>query len=147
MRADGTFDAHAHLAQSLLIEALRAHLAERAGHSTGWLFALGDRQMRAAIEAMHSDPARKWSLHDLATIAGMSRSSFAVRFKETVGEPALEYLTRWRMMVAADRLSRRGLPIATVAPMVGYGSESAFGAAFKRVIGASPRQFARDASI
>ena len=73
----------------------------------------------------------------------MSRSSFAVRFKDKVGEPAMDYLTRWRMMVASDRLANAGMPIAVVAPTVGYESESAFGAAFKRVIGYSPRQFAK----
>jgi len=134
-----------HLAQALLIEALRLHLAEHSHDSTGWLFALADTQMRAVITAMHSEPGRKWTLEALAKVAGMSRSSFAVRFKETVGEPAMDYLTRWRMMVASDRLSHGG-SIALVAPTVGYESESAFGAAFKRVIGASPRQFAKAAA-
>jgi AraC-like DNA-binding protein len=132
-----------HLAQALLIEALRIHLVERSPHSTGWLFALADRQMHAVIAAMHSDPGNKWTLAALARIGGMSRSSFAVRFKETVGESAMDYLTRWRMMIAADRLANGGMPIAVVAPTVGYESESAFGAAFKRVIGYSPRQFAK----
>jgi AraC-like DNA-binding protein len=134
-----------HLAQALLIEALRLHLAEHAHHSTGWLFALADRQMRAVIAAIHAAPGRKWTLEALARVAGMSRSSFAARFKATVGEPAMEYLTRWRMMVAADRLANAGMPIALVAPIVGYESESAFGAAFKRVIGYPPRQFAKAA--
>jgi AraC-like DNA-binding protein len=132
-----------HLAKALLIEALRLHLAERSQHSTGWLFALADRQMRAVISAMHAEPGRKWTLEALARVAGMSRSSFAVRFKETVGEPAMDYLTRWRMMIASDRLANAGMSIAVVAPTVGYESESAFGAAFKRVIGYSPRQFAK----
>jgi AraC-like DNA-binding protein len=132
-----------HLAQALLIEALRLHLAEHSHHSTGWLFALADRQMRAVIAAMHAEPGRKWTLEALARVAGMSRSSFAVRFKETVGEPAMDYLTRWRMLVASDRLANGGMSIAVVAPTVGYESESAFGAAFKRVIGYSPRQFAK----
>jgi len=134
-----------HLAQALLIEALRLHLAEPGGHSAGWLFALADRQMRAVIAAMHAEPARKWTLEALARVAGMSRSSFAVRFKETVGEPAMDYLTRWRMMLASDRLASGG-SIAVVAPTVGYESESAFGAAFKRVMGYSPRQFAKAAA-
>jgi len=132
-----------HLAQTLLIEALRLHLAERSRDSAGWLFALADRKMFAVIAAMHEDPGRKWTLEGLAQIAGMSRSSFAVRFKATVGEPAMDYLTRWRMMLAADRLANGGMPISAVAPTVGYLSESAFGAAFKRVVGASPRQFSR----
>ena len=108
-----------HLAQTLLIEALRLHLAERSQQRTGWLFALADRQMHAVIAAMHADPAHKWTLRDLARVAGMSRSSFAVRFRETVGEPAMDYLTRWRMMVAADRLATQGTSIAIVAPQVG----------------------------
>ncbi len=135
-----------HLAQALLVEALRLHLAEQSHHSTGWLFALADRRMRAVIAAMHAAPGRKWTLQALAKVAGMSRSSFAVRFKATVGEPAMDYLTRWRMLLAADRLANGGLPIALVAPAVGYESESAFGAAFKRVMGYSPRQFAKAAA-
>jgi AraC-like DNA-binding protein len=132
-----------HLAQSLLVEALRLHLAEHSHKNTGWLFALADKQMRAVIGAMHAEPGRKWTLEALARVAGMLRSSFAVRFKDSVGEPAMDYLTRWRMMVASDRLANGGMSIAVVAPTVGYESESAFGAAFKRVIGTSPRQFAK----
>lgn len=132
-----------HLAQALLIEALRLHLAEHSTDSTGWLFALADKQMRAVIAVMHAEPGRKWTLETLARVAGMSRSSFALRFKETVGEPPMDYLTRWRMMVASDRLANAGMPIALVAPSVGYESESAFGAAFKRVTGFTPRQFAK----
>ena len=135
-----------HLAQALLIEALRLHLAEHSPRSTGWLFALADQRMRAAIGAMHAEPGRKWTLAALAKVAGMSRSSFAVRFKDTVGEPAMDYLTRWRMMLASDRLANGATPIALVAPTVGYESESAFGAAFKRVMGCSPRQFAKAAA-
>jgi len=135
-----------HLTQALLIEALRLHLMERPGQPSGWLFALADRQMLAAMTAMHGEPGRKWTLESLARVAGMSRSSFAARFKERVGEPAMDYLTRWRMMLAADRLANAGMSIAVVAPSVGYESESAFGAAFKRVIGYSPRQFAKGAA-
>ncbi len=135
-----------HLTQALLIEALRIHLTDRSRADAGWLFALADRQILAVMTAMHSDIGRKWTLEDLARVAGMSRSTFAVRFKETVGEPAMDYLTRWRMMVAADRLANAGMSIAIVAPTVGYESESAFGAAFKRVIGYSPRQFAKGAA-
>ena len=134
-----------HLAQALLIEALRLHLSECSNDSTGWLFALADRQMYAVIAAMHADPGRRWTLQDLADVAGMSRSSFAARFKVTVGEPAMDYLTRWRMMVAAERFAKGGLSISIVAHAVGYQSDSAFGAAFKRVLGHSPRQFARAA--
>lgn len=132
-----------HLTQALLIEALRLHLLDQSDRSAGWLFALADRQMNAVLAAMHAEPARKWTLATLAQVAGMSRSSFAVRFKESVGEPAMDYLTRWRMMLAADRLAKEATPIALVAPTVGYESESAFGAAFKRAFGHSPRQYSK----
>lgn len=135
-----------HLTQALLIEALRLHLMDRSGEPSGWLFALADRQLSAVMAAMHNDPGRKWTLDALARVAGMSRSTFAVRFRQAVGEPPMDYLTRWRMMLAADRLANAGMSIAVVAPTVGYESESAFGAAFKRVIGYSPRQFAKSAA-
>lgn len=134
-----------HLTQALLIEALRLHLVDQSSRSAGWLFALADRQMNAVLAAMHAEPSRKWTLATLARVAGMSRSSFAVRFKDSVGEPVMDYLTRWRMMLAADRLANEGMPIAVVAPTVGYESESAFGAAFKRAFGQSPKQYAKGA--
>ncbi|WBO23820.1 AraC family transcriptional regulator [Sphingomonas abietis] len=134
-----------HLAQTLLIEAFRLHLADGATAGVGWLYALGEPRIRSAMAAIHADPARRWRLEDLAATAGMSRTSFAVRFREILGEPAMEYLTRWRMVLAAQRLREGRQSIAVVAPAVGYESESAFGAAFKRVIGLSPRSFANAA--
>ena len=135
-----------HLAQTLLIETLRLHLAEQSKDRTGWLFALADRQMGSVLAALHAEPGRRWTLQALAQVAGMSRSSFAARFKATVGEPAMEYLTRWRMLIAADRLANTGAPVSVVAHALGYDSDSAFGAAFKRVIGCAPRQFAKAAA-
>jgi hypothetical protein len=74
--------------------------------------------MHAVISAIHRNPQQKWTLASLARVAGMSRSSFAVRFKKIVGEPAMDYLTRWRMLIAADRLANSGMSIAAVAPTV-----------------------------
>ena len=130
-----------HLAQMLLIQALRALLDERAKDGAGWLFALGNRRLRMALTAMHGDLSRRWTLQALADVAGMSRSSFAAKFAAAVGQPAMDYLTRWRMRVAADRLAKAGASISALAPMLGYESESAFGVAFKRVMGCSPRRF------
>jgi AraC-like DNA-binding protein len=132
-----------HLAHLLLVQALRLHMAEGARGGVGWLFALADRQMSAAIGAMHADPARRWTLRDLAEVAGMSRSSFAVKFKATVGASAMDYLTRWRMLLAGDRLATSRDPISVIAPALGYESESAFSTAFKRVMACSPRRYAR----
>jgi AraC-like DNA-binding protein len=132
------------LAHMMLVQALRVHLAEGLGQGTGWFFALTDKQLSRAITAMHADPARRWTLRELGTHAGMSRSVFALRFKEVVGEAPMQYLSRWRMLLACDRLEHASDPIATVAEALGYESESAFSTAFKRVMGCSPRQYSRD---
>lgn len=135
------------LATMVLVQALRLYLAEIANGSVGWLFALADKRMGAAISAMHKDPARRWTLESLATHAGMSRTAFAVKFKETVGKSPLDYLTHWRMLLAADRFANSREPISVVAPSLGYESESAFSTAFKRVMGCSPRQYGRRGNL
>jgi len=84
------------------------------------------------------DWAIQYSRHD-----GMSRSTFAQKFKATVGKSPLDYLTRWRMLLAGDRLTTSGDPVSAIALSLGYDSESAFSTAFKRVMGCSPRQYAR----
>jgi AraC-like DNA-binding protein len=132
-----------HLAQMMLIEILRLHLADIVKGGTGWLFALADKQMGPAITAMHESPGYRWTLRELAGRAGMSRSAFAQRFKEKVGSSAMEYLTRWRMLRAADRLMESRDSVSTIALSLGYESESAFGFAFKREMGCSPRQYCR----
>ncbi len=132
-----------HLAHMMLVQALRAHLAEGLSGSVGWLFALADPQMSVAIHAMHDDPAHSWTLQELAETVGMSRSSFAAKFKETVGATPIDYLIRWRMLLAGDRLKNSGDPISVISQSLGYESESAFSTAFKRVMGCSPRQYSR----
>ena len=131
------------VATMLLVQVLRLHLAEGLRGGVGWLFALADKQMAAAITAMHADPARRWTLQTLAERAGMSRTSFAVRFKETVGASPMDYLTRWRMLLAGDRLATSGEPVSAIALSLGYESESAFSTAFKRVMDCSPRRYGR----
>ena len=91
---------------------------------------------------MHRAPAQKWDLASLAKIAGMSRSSFSARFTELVGEPAMLYLTRWRMDLAHAHLHASTEPLAAVAERFGYQSEAAFCRAFKRTFGVPPRQSA-----
>jgi len=131
------------LAYMMLVQALRLHLAEGSRGGVGWLFALADKQMSAAIHAMHNDPAHGWTIQKLAERAGMSRSSFALKFKETVGASPMEYLTRWRMLLAGDKLTNSSDPVSAIALSLGYESESAFSTAFKRVMGCSPRQYSR----
>jgi AraC-like DNA-binding protein len=138
----GGFLVAEHLAHMMLVQALRLHLAEGGG-GVGWLFALADKQMAAAINAMHDDPAHRWTLQELAGRANMSRSAFAQKFKATVGASPMDYLTRWRMLLAGDRLTNSSDPVSAIAITLGYESESAFSTAFKRVMGCSPRQYGR----
>jgi AraC-like DNA-binding protein len=133
-----------HLAHLMLVQALRVHLAEGMHQRVGWLFALADKQMSAAINAMHEAPAHAWTLQELGKRAGMSRSSFALKFKTTVGVSPMEYLTRWRMLVAGERLVHSRERSSVIARSLGYESEAAFSTAFRRVMGASPRQYSRE---
>ncbi len=132
-----------HLAHMMLVQVLRRHLADVSRGGPGWLHGLADGRIGRALAAMHAEPARPFTLGELAARAGMSRSTFAQRFKETVGASAMDYLTRWRMLLAGDRLAHSADSVAAVAALCGYASESAFGTAFKRVMGCSPRQYAR----
>jgi AraC-like DNA-binding protein len=131
------------MAYVMLVQALRLHLADGASEA-GWLRGLADTQMSAAIACMHEEPGRAWTLEKLAGRVGMSRSIFAQRFKETVGATPMEYLARWRMLLAGERLRSSGESIASIASSLGYESESAFGKAFRRVMGASPRRYSRE---
>ena len=132
-----------HLAHMMLLQALRLYLSRQAGGQVGWFYALADPQLSAAIGAMHADPAHRWTLGELASRTGMSRSIFAQRFRQKVGETPIAYLTRWRMMLAGERLAKGRASLAETARSLGYGSENAFNTAFKRVMGCSPRRYAR----
>jgi len=99
-----------HLAHMMLVQAIRLHLEGSSQDSVGWLFALADKQLSAAMQAMHADPARHWTLQMLAERAGMSRTIFASRFKETVGSSVMDYLSRWRMLLAGDKLHHSKAP-------------------------------------
>ncbi|MEA2260491.1 MAG: hypothetical protein QOJ51_3316 [Acidobacteriaceae bacterium] len=140
-RQPGGFLVAQQLAYMILVQALRLHLAEGLSGGVGWLFALADKQMSAAIHSMHDDPGHDWTVQKLAERAGMSRSTFALKFKQTVGASPMEYLTRWRMLLAGDRLTNSSDPISAIALSLGYESESAFSTAFKRVMGCSTRQY------
>lgn len=130
------------LAHLLLVQALRLYLASGNGRS-GWLFALADPKIAPAVHAIHADPGFDWTLARLADKAGMSRSKFALRFKSIAGQAPIDYLLRWRMLLACERLARRNETISVIALSLGYQSDSAFSTAFRRVIGCPPGQYAR----
>jgi AraC-like DNA-binding protein len=132
-----------HMAHMMLVQALRLVLAEENGSGVGWLYALADPQIGGAIGALHAEPAQRWTLERLAQHVGMSRSTLALKFKQTVGTSPMEYLTRWRMLLAGDRLVHSSQPVSAISQSLGYESDSAFSTAFKRVMGCSPRQYVR----
>jgi AraC-like DNA-binding protein len=132
-----------HLASMMLAQALRAYAVHAGGGQVGWLFALAHRQIGVAIGALHADPAHRWTVQALADRAGMWRTSFAVRFRRTVGSAPMQYLTLLRMSLASDRLSNSNDAIHVVADAFGYESESAFSDAFKRYLGHPPRRFVK----
>ena len=132
-----------HLAHMMLLQALRLHLSEGSVEGVGLLSALADRQMNEAISLMHKDPAHHWTVAELANRAGLSRSIFALKFKQTVGKSPMEYLTLWRMMLAGERLKSSNDTISDIALSLGYESQSAFSKAFKKTMGCSPREHGR----
>lgn len=126
------------LADILVIQAIRTWIERDPAAQTGWLGALQDPQVGRAIALIHSDPARAWTLALLASEVAMSRSAFAARFTELVGEPAIQYLARWRMHVAVTWLKEESTALGELSARLGYQSEAAFSRAFKRFMGVAP---------
>jgi len=126
------------LADILVIQAIRSWIAQDPAAQNGWLGALQDKQIGRAISMIHRDPSRSWTVASLANEVAMSRSAFAARFTQLVGEPVMHYAARWRMDVALRLLREDRLPIGDLAGRLGYESEAAFSRAFKRFIGVSP---------
>ena len=132
------------LGDILVVQAIRSWIETDPAARTGWLGALKDRQIGRAIALIHRDPAHPWTVASLAHHVAMSRSAFAARFTELVGEPVMQYVTRWRMYVAMDALKEQDTSVAEVASRLGYQSEAAFSRAFKRVISVSPGAIRRN---
>ena len=137
-QAPGSEVVAARLGEVLFIQVLRAHIASEPERDNGWLRAIFDVQLGAALRSMHSNVGTPWTVETLAAEAGMSRSAFALRFKELLGQAPLEYLTEWRMQKAMHFLEQRDKKLVDVARLVGYESDAAFSKAFKRVVGINP---------
>jgi AraC-like DNA-binding protein len=131
------------LAEVLFIEVLRLYMNEQGEGRTGWLTGVGDRIVGPALNAMHSHPAHAWTLEELAHDAGTSRSVLAERFQNLVGSSPMQYLTQWRMLLAANLLCRSNAPLARIAEDVGYRTDTAFSRAFRRVYGSPPASWRR----
>ncbi|EHS51716.1 transcriptional regulator, AraC family, partial [Rhizobium sp. PDO1-076] len=130
------------LVEVLLVESLR--LGQTPDAPAGLLRGLGDARLSEAIRQMHTDPARPWTMADLAKEAALSRSAFFDRFSRNVGVPPMEYLLGWRMALAKNLLRQQEIDIAEVAERVGYGSASTFSTAFSRCVGQPPGRYARN---
>ncbi|EJN21117.1 AraC family transcriptional regulator [Pseudomonas sp. GM80] len=136
-----------YLVHIILAAVFRAHLATLDRLGIGWLYGLANRSICVSLRAIHENPSRRWTVQELAQLAAMSRSAFALRFKQVIGLAPMEYLTYWRMLLASDRLRKSEDSISTIAYSLGYESESAFSTAFKRVMSKSPRRYAREHTV
>ncbi len=126
------------LSDILVIQAIRSWMERDPAAQSGWLGALSDRQVGLAIALIHREPSRPWTVGSLAAEAAMSRSAFAARFTELVGEPVMRYVARFRMAVARTWLEDGNCGVSETADRLGYRSEAAFSRAFKRHLGVPP---------
>lgn len=131
------------LYELLFAYAIRAYASSSAAPPKGWLAAMSDKHLSKAIEAMHLEIDRGWSVASLAREARMSRSAFALKFKTVLGQTPLEYLTQWRMYRAGAMIRANRTSLTDVSAAIGYGSESSFSRVFKRELGVAPREYRR----
>ena len=129
------------LSELMFVEVIRLQMDQLANNNTGWLAGLRDPLVGRALTLLHSRPAHAWTVEELASEAAASRSALADRFVHLVGCPPIQYLTQWRMQIAAKSLTDPSVKIATIAHEVGYESEAAFSRAFKKFVGQSPSQW------
>jgi AraC-like DNA-binding protein len=129
------------LSELLFVEAIRAYVETLPSEQSGWLGGMRDPHVGRALATLHERPAHAFGLEELAREAGLSRSMLVERFVHFVGMPPMQYLTQWRMQLAAERLRSTTEGMAEIAERVGYGSESAFSRAFKRLVGVAPQSF------
>ena len=133
----------AKLAEVLFIEVMRLYTAEDVEGRTGWLAGVRDRVVGAALAALHTDPARPWTLDELARTAGASRSVLAERFQQLVGASPMQHLAQWRMLLASNLLRSGSTPLNQIAETVGYQTDTAFIRAFRREYGVPPGTWRR----
>jgi AraC-like DNA-binding protein len=133
------------LMELLFVELLRRHIARLPAGSRGWFAALNDPVVGRALQLLHAEPAHRWTVEEIASRIGSSRTVVADRFKALLGRPPIDYLAGWRIQLAAERLRLGHESVPSIAAGVGYESEAAFNRAFKRLTGMTPGTW-RDAS-
>ena len=132
------------LSELMFVDVIRRYLETLPADRLDWLAGLRDPQIGRALAEIHRDPARHWTLESLAHSVAMSRSAFAEHFTKFVGAPPMQYLTSWRMQIAANQLRSTTDTVTVVANRIGYDSEAAFSRAFKKVVGAPPSEWRRN---
>jgi AraC family transcriptional regulator, alkane utilization regulator len=135
----------ARLSEVLFVEVLRCYVETLPADHTGWLAGLRDPHVSKGLKLLHSQSEHPWTVEALAHAVGCSRSVLSERFARFVGQPPIQYLTRWRLALAASRLRNGGRGLARIAEEVGYESEAAFSRAFKREYGMPPAMWRRQA--
>jgi AraC-like DNA-binding protein len=133
----------AKLSELMFIEVVRQHLESLPPGQAGWLAGLRDPFVGKALSLMHAKAAHDWTIEELATQVGQSRSLFAKRFTDLLGMPPMHYLAQWRMQIASERLGSGNANVATIAAEIGYESEAAFSRAFKKMMGVPPSDWRR----
>jgi AraC-like DNA-binding protein len=131
------------MSEMMFVDAVRRHIESLSDQSTGWLAGLRDRFVGRALALMHERPSEDWSIDELGHQVGLSRSALHERFVGLVGMPPMQYLTQWRMQLAARLLREGQASVLSIALRVGYDSEAAFGRAFKRLVGMPPAAWRR----
>ena len=134
------------LSELMFVEVVRRYLELLPANHTGWLAGLRDPAIGRALALLHERPAHGWTLEQLAREVGMSRSVLAERFTHLVGQPPMQYFTRWRVQLAARLLSDGPSKVAAVGQEVGYASEAAFSRSFKKIAGVSPAAWRKRAA-
>ncbi len=129
------------LSELMFVDVVRHYLETLPADRTGWLAGLRDPFVGRALTAFHREPAHAWTIESLAKKVGLSRSALAERFTQFVGQPLMQYMTNWRMQLAANHLLSGMESMAVIANRVGYDSEAAFSRAFKKSVGAPPSQW------
>jgi AraC-like DNA-binding protein len=131
------------LSELMFVDVIRRYLETQPPDRLDWLAGLRDPHIGRALAEIHRDPGHDWTLESLAHKVAMSRSAFAEHFNRFVGTPPMQYLTQWRMQIAANQLASTTDSVASIANRIGYDSEAAFSRAFKKLVGSPPSEWRR----
>ncbi len=143
----GTTTLLTRLTELMFVEVLRDFMESLPSEQTGWFAGLRDPFVGRALQRLHAEPDRDWTVEALGRAVGLSRSALVDRFNALIGEPPMTYLTHWRIQLATQHLRDSHASVATIASQVGYASEAAFSRAFRRVVGVPPAAWRRQATL